>query len=269
MEIKLIATDLDGTLLRNDRSVSEYTKEILKRFREKNGKVVLSTGRAFFGTEKIAEELEIEGIIITSNGAKIYDLEKNETLLHNPIEEEYTLKLIELSRKHQVHLNLYQENDWFVEDSQREESRNYTVNCGKEPIEKCFDEFTSYEMTKALFIGEPEHLKKVEEEIREKLGESVHITYSKSNFLEILNKKVNKGEALKYVAAHYRIEREQIAAFGDELNDREMLEFAHFGVAMKNANPELKKFVKYETVTNEEDGVAEFILKLMPELEKK
>ncbi|MGL5578106.1 MAG: HAD-IIB family hydrolase, partial [Fusobacteriaceae bacterium] len=79
-------------------------------------------------------------------------------------------------------------------------------------------------------------------------------------------REVNKGAALKRVAEYYGIDREKIAAFGDEMNDREMLEYAHYGVAMKNANPELKKYAKFETLTNEEDGVAEFILKELEEI---
>lgn len=268
MKIKLIATDLDGTLLRGDHTISERTKRVFSKFREHEGKIVLSTGRAFFGTEKIAKELGIKGIVITYNGARIYDLERDEIIAHEPIDSEHVLELIKISRESNIHLNLYQKDDWYVEERERDESKNYAIACGKEPIEKSFDEFEEYAMTKALFIGEPKSLEIIEKRVREVLGEKVHITYSKNIYLEILNKKVNKGAALKHVAEYYGVEQEKIAAFGDELNDKEMLQFANYGVAMKNANPELKKFVKYETLTNEEDGVAEFLLNLLPELQE-
>lgn len=261
MKIKLIATDLDGTLLRNDKTISERTKKILKNYMEKNGKLVLSTGRAYFGTEWVANELGLKGIIITYNGARIYDREKNEVIYHAPLEEDVVKKIIKISREKNIHLNLYQGDDWFVESREREEAEYYTKACGKEPIEKSFQKFEDYSMTKALFIGERKILESLEEELLGIFGDTIHLTYSHSTYLEVLNKKVNKGAALERVAQYYGIEQEKIAAFGDEMNDREMLEYAHYGVAMKNANPELKKYANYETLTNDEDGVVEFIIK--------
>lgn len=261
MKIKLIATDLDGTLLRNDKTISEKTKKILKNYIERDGKLVLSTGRAYFGTEWVADELGLKGIVITYNGARIYDREKNKVIYHAPLEEDIVKKIIDISRKKNIHLNLYQGDDWFVESRERDEAEYYTKACGKEPIEKSFENFQDYSMTKALFIGEKEILQVLKGELTEVLGDTVHLTYSHTTYLEVLNREVNKGAALKKVAQYYGIEREKIAAFGDEMNDREMLEYAHYGVAMKNANPELKKYAKYETLSNDEDGVVEFILK--------
>ena len=266
MKIKLIATDLDGTLLRNDKTISERTKKILKNYMEKDGKLVLSTGRAYFGTEWVADELGVKGIVITYNGARIYDREREEMIYHAPLEEDIVKKVIEISHLNKIHLNLYQGDDWFVECRDTQESQYYTKACGKEPVEKSFYDFDNYFMTKALFIGEKEVLEELKEELRKKLGDKVHLTYSHSTYLEVLNREVNKGAALKRVAEYYGIDREKIAAFGDEMNDREMLEYAHYGVAMKNANPELKKYAKFETLTNEEDGVAEFILKELEEI---
>ncbi|MGL5100218.1 MAG: HAD family hydrolase, partial [Fusobacteriaceae bacterium] len=156
MKIKLIATDLDGTLLRNDKTISEKTKKILKNYMEKEGKLVLSTGRPYFGTEWVAEELGIKGIIITYNGARIYDREKDKEIYHAPLEEEIVKKIIEISHLKKIHLNLYQGEDWFVESRDSQESEYYAKACGKEPVEKSFYNFENYLMTKALFIGEKE-----------------------------------------------------------------------------------------------------------------
>ncbi|MGL5963734.1 MAG: Cof-type HAD-IIB family hydrolase [Fusobacteriaceae bacterium] len=261
MKIKLIATDLDGTLLRNDKTISEKTKKILKNYIAEDGKLIITTGRAYFGTKWIADELDIKGIVITYNGARIYDREKDEIIYHKVIEESVVKKIIEISREKKVHLNLYQDDDWFVESKKSKEAERYTKACGKEAVEKPFHEFKNYEMTKALFIGEKENLDLVRYELVKRLGDSIYITSSHSTFLEILNKDVNKGAALKKIAQYYGIDREKIAAFGDEMNDKEMLEYAGYGVAMKNANPELKRYARYETLSNEEDGVAEFIVK--------
>lgn len=268
MEIKLIATDIDGTLLNNKKEISEETKFFLNQFEKEGGKVILSTGRAYFSTKKIAEKLNIYDIVITYNGAMIVNTKNDEILYHMPVEEKITKQLIDISKSYNVHLNLYQNDEWFVENSSTDSSKEYRKLCGKEAIEKDFKSFESYEMTKVLYIAEPQELKKIEFEIREKLGEEVHITYSKPTFLEILNKNINKGEGVKKVLKYYNISKDNAISFGDELNDLEMLSLTKYGVTMENANPELKKMIIHETFSNEEDGVMKFMREINPKIEK-
>jgi hypothetical protein len=261
MNIELIATDIDGTLIRKDHSISKLTKDTLKDYKNKGGKVVLATGRAYFSTKKIIEMLDYKGIIISYNGAKIIEVETGKVISHTPVEAEDTLEAIRISRKYGVHLNLYQNEEWYVEKRNSLESEEYTVLSGVEPIEKNFDTFQDYRMTKLLFIGKKEKLEEIEKELKNKEERNIHLTYSKTTFLEIMNKNVNKARGVEKVLNYFGISKEKTAAFGDERNDKEMLEFVKYGVAMGNANPELKKIAQYVTLTNEEDGIVEFLKK--------
>lgn len=261
MNIKLVATDIDGTLIRNDGSISKMTKEALKEYELKGGKVVLATGRAYFSTKKIIELLNYKGIIITYNGAKIIEVGTEKIIAHIPVESSDTLEAIRVARKYGVHLNLYQNEKWYVENAISLESKEYTDLSGVKPMEKNFDTFEDYRMTKLLFIGKNEKLKEVEKELKSEIGKNVHLTYSKTIFLEVMNKNVNKGKGLEKVLEYYGVEKKNSAAFGDERNDEEMLELVEYGVAMGNANPELKKIAKYVTLSNEEDGIVDFLKK--------
>ncbi|MGL6167095.1 MAG: HAD family hydrolase, partial [Fusobacteriaceae bacterium] len=98
MKIKLIASDIDGTLLRSDRTISEATKNYIQEFKQSGGKFVLATGRAYFGVKKILDILDHEGVIITYNGAKIIDTKTDEILHYTPVKENVTKKMIELAR---------------------------------------------------------------------------------------------------------------------------------------------------------------------------
>lgn len=262
MKIKLIASDIDGTLLRSDRTISAETKNYIDDFKKAGGTFVLATGRAYFGVKKILDELNHEGVIITYNGAKIIDTRTEEILHYNPVKEKVTKRMIELARRTETHLNLYQNEEWYVEDFSREEGIHYASLVEKDPVEKNFDTFTDYKMTKILFIGENEKLKELEAEIKGELGDEVHVTYSKKTFLEVLDKKVNKGDALKILLDDYNISPDECAAFGDELNDKEMLNLVKYGVAMGNSNPELKEKVEFITLKNDEDGIIDFLKKL-------
>ncbi|MGL4392465.1 MAG: Cof-type HAD-IIB family hydrolase, partial [Fusobacteriaceae bacterium] len=223
MEIKLIATDIDGTLLDCNKNISETTREFFNEFKKNGGIVVLSTGRSYPSTKKVMENLGLEGIAITSNGAMIVDSKTDEVIFYRPVEEKHTKILINLARKHDIHLNLYQGNDLVVENKEREESKNYASICMIQPVEKSFDELENYITTKTVFIAEPAKLKLLEADVRKELGDEVYITYSKKTYLEILHRDVNKGSALLKILETFNIPKENVAAFGDELNDKEML----------------------------------------------
>lgn len=263
MEIKLIATDIDGTLLNDKHDISLETKELLAYFIENGGKFVLASGRAYESTKKILEKLGLEGIVITYNGARIVDTRNNEILYHELLEAVYVKKLIEIARKYSIHVNIYKNDDWYVENKTREESIYYAKACGKDPIEINFNDFEDFSATKVLFIAENNMLKKIEDEIRKELKSEVHITYSKSTFLEVLNKKVNKGEALKKILELLNIEKENCIAFGDELNDKEMLEYVKYGIVMENGNSILKDRIPHKTLSNKENGIYHFLKEVL------
>lgn len=259
MDIKLLISDIDGTLLNEKKEITEYTKKALNNFVEEGRQFILATGRAHISAKKILDNIGLEGILISYNGAKITDTRNNEVMYHNPINEEITRKLIEYSKIKNVHLNLYIGDDWFVEKKESEKSTFYKNMSKVEPKEVDFYNLGKVETTKALFFEEHDKLKEIERELKEEIGEYVDFTYSSKNFLEILNKGVNKGSAVKKVIDLLNISKDNCIAFGDELNDYEMLKYVKYGVAMGNANEKLKNEIVHKTLTNSENGVAKFI----------
>lgn len=261
--IKSIAVDLDGTLLNSKKKISEKNKDILKKYYNKGVRTFIVTGRAYSATEEIVKDLDMPLIAICYNGAKAIDMTNGEVLFEKALHEDIVKELIKISREYKVHLNLYQDEVWYVENKNNWETDYYAKNIGMVPVERDFDTFSNYFMTKALFIEENIELKKIEKIINERLGNEVHLTFSQEKYLEVLNKDVNKGKSLEEILVKENLSLDTCIAFGDGENDKEMLEAVEYGVAMKNAMDSLKKDVRFVTDTNENDGVGIFLEMLL------
>jgi Cof subfamily protein (haloacid dehalogenase superfamily) len=259
--IKAIMLDLDGTLLSSDHKISDIDKEVLKKLEGKGIKIFLATGRSYDSMRQYHEELNLTTPSICYNGAKI--IYSNEKQKEYPVKERSLKTLIEIAREYKTHMNIYQHEIWFSENITNEETEVYKEISGLEPVKKDFDQLDEMFSTKVLYIGENEKLLKIEKDIKNKLGRSVHTTFSKPFFLEVLDKDVNKGTAMKNIMEEENISLSQVIAFGDGLNDKEMLETAGIGVAMGGAFEELKKVADYVTISSNESGVGEFLKKYL------
>ena len=257
--MKAVALDLDGTLLNSRKEISEENKNILKKLSENGVEILIVTGRPYPITKKIAQSLEIPLTVICYNGARVMNLKTDEIIFEKVLEEKQVLKIIEFCRKNKKDLNLFQNDIWYVEDLESIGTKYYKKNSKLEPTLKLFDTFDNLQMIKSIIIDENDILEKVEKELRDILGNTVHFTYSQDKYLEILNKDVNKGLTLKNVLEEKGIEMSECIAFGDAHNDLEMLELAGIGVAMGNAHEVIKNKVQYITETNDNDGVAKFL----------
>lgn len=260
MKIKAVALDMDGTLLCSDHQPSETTKEFLLDIEKKGVKVIIATGRSFGGTEATANLLGLDnGLVLCYNGAKVVNYKDKSVLFEKPLAEKHIKELIRIADENNVHINLYQDNIWYVDNPERPEVKIYSEKCGITPVVKSHDSFESYLMPKVVFIGEHEKLVEIEKEIKEKIGDEIHIAFSSDTFLEAMNKDVNKGITLKWILNHFGITAEECAAFGDAQNDLEMLHAVKYGVAMGNADEEFKKKLNYTTLSNDEDGIVAFL----------
>lgn len=257
--IKAIALDLDGTLLNSNKEISEETFLSLKRCYSKGIAIIIVTGRTFEATKKIVELFDFPIHTICYNGAKILNSLNGETLYELPLDENIVKTLIEVSHKYNIHLNLYQNDIWFVENSSRNESVYYSNHTSLTPKEINFDKFEDYRMTKGLFIADNEKLHQIEKILTDELHLNIHTTYSQHNYLEILNVDVNKGKTLMQYLKTLNIKPEECIAFGDAENDIEMLKSVKYGVAMGNATGAVKRCVKYITNSNNDHGIANFL----------
>ncbi len=205
-------------------------------------------------------ELRLETKSICYNGAMIVDGKNEKVIREIKLEEEYGRKIIDISRKYNVHLNIFQDEKWYVE-KEREEVIFYKNNSGLEYIIKNFDKFDNYNFTKTMLIDDPKKLKIVEKEVLETMGNDIYCAYSKPMYFEMLNKNISKGDALMEVLKQDKIDPKNVMAFGDGDNDFEMLDIVGVSVVMQNGSSKLKNHFVNIAPSNENSGVGKYLNK--------
>lgn len=265
MQYRLIALDLDDTLLHDDLTVSEPTREALRRAMDQGVHVTIATGRMFASAKQVARQIDLNVPIITYQGSLIRNLLDGQTLYERTVPVRAAGLLHDYSREHGLHLQTYID-DQLIAAEINEKLLAYAEQ-SKIPytIAENFAELvgTSDRQTKLIIIDEPRRLDAIKPELEALLGPDVHLTKSKSNYLELMHREGTKGHALRFLAAHYGISLEETIAVGDAWNDREMIEAAGLGVAMANAVPELKALADFVTLSNNEDGVKHVLEKFV------
>ena len=242
-EIKLIALDLDGTLVNEEGEVSQANAAAVKKAKESGIHVVLSTGRSLSRCRDIAESLGRSSYIVTINGGEIYDHEFN-LVDQNKLEQKHVERLWELKDEHGLYF-------W----SSTVQGLYNTQN----PFDK---KILDYDWLKFGFDIEDDDVRQV---ILDELNanEDLEVTNSSPTNIEINPIGVNKAAALLKVCDWLDIEMDQVMAVGDSMNDMAMIKEAGLGVAMGNAQDALKKEASFVTASNQEDGVAFAIEKII------
>lgn len=263
--IKAIALDLDGTLLNDKKEITEENQKVLQELNKLGYEIVIATGRAYSATKNLVKNLDIPLDIVCYNGAKIVSLKDDKVIFEEPLDEEIVKKLVNLSHETKTHLNLYQDEIWYVENDLNWETEYYSKSIGMNAIKKDFETFKDFKMTKALFIDKNKKLKELEIKLNDLFGKNVYMAFSQEKYLEVLNKNVNKAKTLEKVLNNKNILMSECIAFGDAENDIEMIESVGYGVAMGNATEKVKKVAKYIADTNLESGVGRFLNKLILE----
>ncbi len=253
--IKLIATDLDGTFLNENSSISDYNKKIFKSLMNEGIEIILSTGRPFNGMKRYKDMIENDNYSIVFNGAIIADTNGN-FIYNKVIDSDISKSILNLYKKYDVYLHVYSGERYIVS----EPDFYYERYIEREKITDTIiglDNINNFEFSKMVFIGDRDELEKLQNDIRNNFN--VHTSFSHTNFLEVLASGINKGTALEWLCNKKGISREEIIAFGDNYNDIEMIEYAGIGVAVGNAEESVKKSADYVCLTNYEDGVGRFL----------
>lgn len=260
---KLIAIDIDDTLLNDELVVTEGTKQAMAAAIEQGVLVTLATGRMYASARKIANQIGLNVPIITYQGSLIKTLIDGEVLYERSVPTDDAKLLNEYCLKHSLHLQLYVDDVLYVRED-NDKAKMYS-NLSKIPyvVASDFDALLNEPQTKMLIIDDPDLLDRVAEELKPLIGERVHITKSKPHYLEFTHKEGTKGHALRFLAEHIGSTSEHAIAIGDAWNDREMIVEAGLGVAMGNALPALKEIANYVTLTNNEEGVRHVIEKFV------
>lgn len=269
--IRMVGLDLDGTLLNSNKVFTEYSKEVITKALRQGVIVLPATGRPATGIPK--EVMEFPGIryALTSNGARVLDLQDEKVLYERLISYEAGGRLLEILKKYDALLEIYYDGTGYAakRDLDRVERYmpsapmvNYILNT-RQPVEDVFEmyhrEHRPLDKIQALFASQ-EDKREAFKEVGEKLPE-ITICGALHNNLEANAKEARKGVALVKLGELLGIPREEIMACGDGSNDIEMIREVGFGVAMSNAIDEVKEAADYVTLSNDEDGVARVIEK--------
>ncbi|MEN6327671.1 MAG: Cof-type HAD-IIB family hydrolase [Syntrophomonas sp.] len=259
MSIKLVAIDLDDTLLDPKLKVSEKCTTAIKELQQREILVTLATGRMYRSALPYAEDLQMDIPLITYQGALVKNSRSRETLYYQPVPGDLGTEAMQYFAAAGVHYQSYF-GDQLCMGSLTEEGRFYSELAGIEPV--IIEDMIAFsglnESLKILAVSFNEELiLKMEKDLKSTYGSKLNITRSKPYFLEIMNCSANKGIALKVVADHYNIAQEEVLAVGDSYNDLDMIKWAGIGVAMGNAPDAVKAAADYITLSNEEEGVAE------------
>jgi Cof subfamily protein (haloacid dehalogenase superfamily) len=267
MSIKLVALDLDDTLLDSGLKISEHCVRVIQEVRARGVRVTISTGRMYRSALPYAQQLEIDVPLITYQGAWVKNSLSGEVLYCKPVPGKLAREVIQFFKGARVHCHSYY-NDQLVMESLSEEGRFYSQLAGVEAL-LVDDLLAGLDTQAAMKIMAITHDEKqildMERNLKLTYGDQLHITRSKPYFLEVMHHEANKAKALEVIALHYGIDRQEVMAVGDSYNDMEMIEWAGLGVAMGNAFESVKDIADYVTASNEEEGVAEalrlFVLK--------
>jgi Cof subfamily protein (haloacid dehalogenase superfamily) len=258
--IRLIALDLDGTLIGSDLVVRPRVREAIGCARERGAEVTIVTGRMFAAARPFANVLGITGPMVCYQGAAVYDAGSGATLRETPVQPEVTAQVLAWAHEHGVHAQCYADDKLYVDEINRF-SKSYTDLARVEPVlvPSLSAEFAHRPTIKLVLVDEAERAEQHLGALRALLGERAYLTRSHREFVEIIDPAVNKGEALRFVSERYGVPLDETLAVGDAWNDVPLLDAAGIGVAMGSAPPELLSRADAVVSDVAHDGVAEAI----------
>jgi Cof subfamily protein (haloacid dehalogenase superfamily) len=261
-ERHLIALDLDGTLLKDDKTISVKTKEVIRKAREQGHVVMIATGRPFRSSEMYYRELELDTPIVNFNGAYTHHpLDNSWGTFHYPLDINVAKEIVNTCRSYLLH-NIVAEVMDDVYFHYHDEKLLDIFSLGNPKITTGdLANYLNDSPTSLLIHTEEVHLQQIRRHLSEVHAEVVeHRSWAAPwHVVEIIKSGLNKAVGLKKASDYYHIPAKRIIAFGDEDNDLEMLEFAGRGVAMGNGIDQVKSIANDITSSNEEDGVANYL----------
>ncbi len=289
---KFVAIDLDGTLLNSYGEVTKDTKEALLKAKSQGVEIVLSSGRPISSTESLAKEIGVDNYLISGNGAAVYDIKNQKLIMDRFLTKQQVLNIAKLCEENSFFYNVYTEDEvianslnynvlfYHKENLKKIEEKRTHINVvqniakyieesGKEKFLKitvCDEsQFIFNSIMKRLKLIDGIDVLETEYMSRKKIKsgtEDVSIQYF---YTEVTNQNVNKWSAIEFLIDKLNINKGEVVAIGDNMNDIEMIQNAGLGVVMGNSNPKMKEIADEIVADNNSEGVLEafnkFILK--------
>lgn len=285
---KLVAIDLDGTMLNSYGIVTENTKNTIKKVIENGAEVIIASGRPIDSIKSIAKEIGSENYFIAGNGALIYDIKNDKIIYEKYMSKLKVLEIIKICEENSISYNVYTDKTilatslkynvlyYYKENLKKEESKKTNINIVKDMYEYVknmqedkFLKITICDDNKTVFNSIMKKIKRVEEievldvsHMSRKMirqgTEEIPIEYY---YTEISLANVDKWNAIKFLIKKLNIETEKVMTIGDNINDKKMIENAGLGIAMKGSTPVVTNVADDIAESNNEEGVAKILQK--------
>ena len=263
MPYRLIALDLDGTLKASGQAISERVVGVVQHAIGAGVKVTMATGRMFQSTRPFAQQLGISLPIICYQGALIGDAASGDVLWHRTMPLPLARRVIEEVRTSGLHLNLFLNDEYFVEDANETAQRYSSV--AKVPLHAVADllHFLEREPTKIVAIGDEDKASTLVKHLQETFGPALSVCKTFPHFCEVGPPEATKSRALAWLAGELGIGQAETVAVGDSGNDVDMLRWAGLGGAVAGSAPEVIAAADLVATGGAGDGVIELIEDLL------
>ena len=264
----LLAVDLDGTLLHNDHTISDFSADTLIRAQEKGLTVALCTGRPTDGARHIAESLrlhEFGGFLVGYNGGEIIDCENNKVLRDLLLPEGVLPMIVWFAQSLQTDIVTFCDRHIITTSDTNPFILRSSVRNRMDVLktDNWLDAVQGLKLHKCMLVGNPERLIPMEQQVKMAFNGGLEAFCSEPQFLEFTPLGVNKGNGLQWLMNYLNISPSEVIAFGDTPGDIPMLRLAGMGVAMANAPESVKAVADAIAPSNVEDGVARMLEKLL------
>lgn len=257
--IKLVATDIDGTIFIPEKEFTQGVKDCIKKLSKNGIKVVLVTGRMNAAATKIAKDLGLDTPVVSYQGGLV--VENGQKLYERYLTLEQTQRILDWAKEVNIHINLYND-DILYSEKECYEVQRYCNNLHTEHVIKPFCEINKDKINKLLAIdySNPDRITQYEKELQEVFPD-LYIVKSTPYFLEFSNPEASKKCAVEFLQEYWNLKKEEILTIGDQNNDIALLQAGGLKIAMGNATDELKEIADYITESVYEDGFVKAIEK--------
>lgn len=263
---RIIAMDLDDTLLKHDLTISDRTVSVLAQCAQRGILPVLASGRAPEAMYPYAKRIgitEMKSYIVANNGSQIIRSDTRDLVYERFLPEDIAIEAFRMTVAAGLSCHIYDDTTIYVSRETEYSERDFRLSGLKPQVPADFEEIIRRGVYKLVIPGHPEFVIPVEAEFKVLFKDRATVFVSKPFFLEVLPLNAGKGEALKEIAEHFLgITREEVMAFGDSMNDESMIRYAGLSVAMKNSRQEILDLARFVTDnTNDDDGIADYLEK--------
>ena len=259
MKIKLMAFDLDNTLFNKEGKLEENTKALLHKCMDNGVVVTIATGRMYPSAKKVADEIGTDAPIICYNGACLRGRNDDKPIMIQPVAQDVQKEIAALCKERGLFLQMYANDEIYVTEHNHYSQRDPDAKNAKVNEIGDFTKNDPFVTPKMMIYNDADVITALENELEPLYEGRAYFAQSSATLLEIMDCSVNKGFALKNLAEKLGIKQEEVAAFGDNSNDFEMVEWAGMGVSVSNAIDSLKAASQYIAKAERNKGVEEAI----------